>query len=244
MHEVRPDVVIATIALALTFAFGKQIRLPETGALRDWVSASAGASVAYIWIHVIPELNEHQQAFLQVAGPHLPAPQFRVYVSGLIGFICFYGFQHLRSREVVHPHATGQPEHLKVYRLYLVGFFFYVALVGYLMIETAERGLLSLIIYWLVMALHFVSVNRSFEESGEEYYEKRGRWLLVLGVLIGGAVGMNVKLDVRLVATLLGLLSGAVIVNSVMMELFTKREGKFLPFLVGATVFAGLLALI
>jgi len=29
-----------------------------------------------------------------------------------------------------------------------------------------------------------------------------------------------------------------------MLELFTKREGKFLPFLVGAAVFAALLALI
>jgi len=244
MHELRPELVIATIALALIFVFGKRIRLPETGAWRDWVSASAGASVAYIWMHVIPELNEHQQAFLQVAGSHLPAPQFRVYVSGLIGFICFYGFQHLRSREVVHPHATGQPEHVKVYRLYLVGFFFYVALVGYLMIETGERGLLPLIVYWVVMALHFVSVNRSCEEGGEDYYEKRGRWLLALGVLIGGVVGMNAKLDVRLVATLLGLLSGAVIVNSVMMELFTKREGKFLPFVLGAAAFTALLALI
>ena len=244
MHGAGPEVVIATIALALIFAFGKKIRFPETGALRDWVSASAGASVAYIWIHVIPELNEHQQQFLQAAGPHLPAPQFRVYVCGLIGFICFYGFQHMRSREVVHPHAPGQPEHIKVYRLYLIGFFFYVALVGYLMVETAERGLMSLIAYWLAMALHFVSVNRSFEEGGEEYYEKRGRWLLVAGILIGGFVGMNVTLDIRIVATLLGLLSGAVIVNSVMLELFTKREGKFLPFLVGAAVFAALLALI
>ena len=94
------------------------------------------------------------------------------------------------------------------------------------------------------MALHFVSVNRSFEEGGEEYYEKRGRWLLAAGILIGGLVGMNVRLDIRIIATLLGLLSGAVIVNSVMLELFTKREGKFLPFLVGAAVFAGLLALI
>ena len=243
MHGAGVEVVIATIALALIFAFGNNIRFPETGALRDWVSASAGASVAYIWIHVIPELNEHQQEFLKAAGPHLPAPQFRVYVCGLIGFICFYGFQHMRSREVVHPHASGQPEHIKVYRLYLIGFF-YVALVGYLMVETAERGLMSLIAYWLAMALHFVSVNRSFEEGGEEYYEKRGRWLLVVGILIGGFVGMNVRLDIRIVATLLGLLSGAVIVNSVMLELFTKREGKFLPFLVGAAVFAGILALI
>jgi hypothetical protein len=244
MHELRPEFIVPTVALALVFLFGNRIRLPETDAWRGWASASAGASVAYIWMHVIPELNEKEQAFLQVAGSHLPAPQFRVYVAGLIGFICFYGFQHLRSREVVHPHAPGQPEHVKVYRLYLVGFFFYVALVGYLMIETAERGLLPLIIYWVVMALHFVSVDRSFEGGGEEYFEKRGRWLLALGVLIGGVVGMNVKLDVRLIATLLGLLSGAVIVNSIMMELYTKREGKFLPFLFGAAVFTGLLALI
>src|SRR5262249_61057575 len=127
--------------------------------------------------------------------------------------------------------------HIKVYRLYLIGFFFYVALVGYLMVETAERGLMSLIAYWLAMALHFVSVNRSFEEGGEEYYEKRGRWLLVAGILIGGFVGISVSLDIRIVATLFCLLSGAVIVKSGMLELFPKSGGKFLPFLGGGAGF-------
>ena len=63
MQEIRPEFLLATLALASIFAIGKWLHLPNTGSWRDWVSASAGASVAYIWIHVIPELNEKQQAF-------------------------------------------------------------------------------------------------------------------------------------------------------------------------------------
>lgn len=243
MHKLHADLVISTIALASIFVIGSWLLLPKTGSWRGLVSASAGASVAYVWIHVIPELNERQQAFTQAAGTHLPAPQLRVYVCGLIGFIGFYGFEHMRR---LHSDsvAPGQPTHPRIYRLYLVGFSLYVALVGYLMIETAERGLLSLVLYWVAMALHFLAVNHSFEESGEDYYKERGRWLLASAVLIGGFVGMFTQLNIRLVATLLGLLSGGVIVNSVLMELPRGREGKFVPFFSGAAAFAVLLALI
>ena len=244
MHELRPEFVIATIALASIFLMGKWLRLPKDGVWRDWISASAGASVAYVWIHMIPELNQQQQAFNQAAGTHLPAPQLRVYVCGLIGFLGFYGFQHMRRRAIATAGADelGQPAHPRSYRLYLVGFSFYVALVGYLMIESSERGLLSLIIYWVAMALHFLAVNHSFEESGEQYYDQRGRWLLASAVLVGGFTGMFTTLNVRLLATLLGLLSGGVIVNSVLMELPRGREGKFIPFFSGAALFSVLLA--
>jgi len=246
MHELHLEFVVATIALASIFLIAKWLRLPNDGMWRNWVSASAGASVAYVWIHMIPELNEQQQAFNQAAGTHLPAPQLRVYVCGLIGFLGFYGFQHMRHRSTADAEAnrSGRPAHLKTYRLYVVGFSFYVALVGYLMIESSERGLLSLLVYWVAMGLHFLAVNHSFEESGEQYYNERGRWLLAFAVLVGGFTGMFTTLNARVLATLLGLLSGGVIVNSVLMELPRGREGKFIPFFSGAALFSVLLALI
>jgi hypothetical protein len=149
--RIRPELIIATIALASSFLIGKWLRLSQTGRWRDWISASAGASVSYVWIHVIPELNEQQQAFSQAVGTHLPAPQLRVYAWGLVGFLGFYGFQHMRSRTPARlgSEAPGHPEHPRTYRLYLVGFFLYVALAGYLMIESAERGRLSVVTYWV-----------------------------------------------------------------------------------------------
>ena len=55
---------------------------------------------------------------------------------------------------------------------------------------------------------------------------------------------MFTTLNAPVLATLLGLLSGGVIVNSVLMESPRGREGKFIPFFSGAALFSILLAFI
>jgi hypothetical protein len=55
---------------------------------------------------------------------------------------------------------------------------------------------------------------------------------------------MLTKISISTIIPLLGFVSGAVIMNSMIMELPSEKEGKFIPFLLGGIVYAWLLLMI
>jgi len=238
---------LAVVILASVFLFGKWLRLRSESRSRNWITASAGASVAYVWLHIIPELSEAQGNFTSMTRDmRLPLPEFRIYLSGLLGFVLFYGLEHMSwSRVDLAGRDTGQAgrENL-IYKLRLGGFVAYGGLVSYLMVRDSERGLLSLLIYLLAMGLHFIVVNHSFGEEYGDKYDRGGRWLLAFAVLAGGFVGKFALLPEHTILTLLGFVAGAVIENNTMMELAKGKGGRFWAFFAGAMGYSLLLVAI
>ena len=238
---------LAVVILASVFVFGKWLKLRSESRSRHWITASAGASVAYVWLHIIPELSEAQGAFINMThDARLPLPEFHIYLSGLFGFVVFYGLEHMSwSRVYLTRRDNGQTgrENL-IYKLRLGGFLAYGGLVSYLMVRDSERGLLSLLTYLLAMGLHFVVVNHSFSEEYGDKYDRAGRWVLAFAVLAGGFIGKFVLLPEHTILTLLGFVAGAVIENNTMMELAKGKGGQFWAFFAGAAGYSLLLVLI
>ena len=127
------------------------------------------------------------------------------------------------------------------YRLQLGGFATYSGLVGYLMVHQRP---LPTVLYVVAMALHFLSIDHSLGREYGAAYHRIGRWVLAAAVLLGGATGIATSMSEELLATLLGLNSGGVIINSMIMELPTEKEGRFWPFCFGAVAYSVLLLLI
>jgi hypothetical protein len=151
---------LAVVILASVFAFGNWLRLSNQRRSRDWVTASAGASVAYVWLHIIPELSEAQGTFISMTREiRLPIPEFRIYLSGLLGFVLFYGLELMTWPRADLADTTQTSGADVIYKLRLAGFVAYGGLVSYLMVRDSERGLLSLLTYLLAMGPHFVVVN-------------------------------------------------------------------------------------
>lgn len=124
------------------------------------------------------------------------------------------------------------------YWLHLVGFSLYSGLIGFLLVERAERGRFSLVVYTFVMAVHFLIVGHSLaEEQGAEH---RGlfRWLLALSVLAGWVLGATTPLSEMMFARLFAILAGGVVITSLTHELPGDRKGRFWPFFLGAILFA------
>jgi predicted benzoate:H+ symporter BenE len=103
---------------------------------------------------------------------------------------------------------------------------------------------LPTLLYLVAMALHFLGVDHSLEREYGSHYDGNGRWLLAATILAGGFAGMLTAMPEELLATLLGLNSGGVIINSMIMELPTEKEGRFWPFCMGAIAYSLLLLLI
>jgi hypothetical protein len=228
--------------LACTFIFGRYLRGPFADAPRRMLSAAAGVSVAYVFIRALPELSEAQGVFTRVTVDRgLPFPEHRVYAAALIGFLLFYGLENMVSRSGAHGRAQEEPASRFTYRLQLGGFAAYCGLVGYLMVH--QRSLPTLL-YLIAMALHFLAVNHSLEREYGSTYDQGGRWLLAAAIVVGGTAGIFTSMSEELLATLLGVNSGGVVINSMIMELPTEKEGRFWPFCLGAIGYSLLLLVI
>jgi hypothetical protein len=238
---------LAVVLLASVFVIGKWFRISDESRSRRWITASAGASVAYIWLRMLPELSEAQHTFTRITlGAKLPMPEFRIYMSGLLGFVVFFGLERMTWFSRAKPRGRGVEVRANdfVYRLNLAGFLAYAALVSYLMVRDAKYGALPLLLYLIAMSLHFVVVDHSLREQHGEAYDRRGRWLLALVVLLGGFSAKVAVLPEQIVLTLLGLVAGGVISNNTLMELSREKDGSFVHFFAGAMGYALLLALI
>ena len=139
--------------LALVYAFGTWLGghgAEGVWARRRWVSVAAGVSVAYVFVDVLPELGAQHQTFRKAAGEGLLFAEQRINARALLAFVALYGLEHmvLASRERRRERAAAGAAD-PVYWLHLGGFAVYSALIGYLLVERAERGPLALAVYGL-----------------------------------------------------------------------------------------------
>ena len=232
----------AISVLACTFILGRYLRGPFADAPRRVLSAAAGVSVAYVFLRALPEMSEAQDIFTRVTlNRGLPFPERRVYTAALIGFLLFYGLENMVSRSAAHGREQGESASGFTYKLQLGGFAAYCGLVGYLMVHQQS---LPTLLYLIAMTLHFLAVNHSFEREYGSVYDHGGRWILAVAVVVGGSAGIFTSMSEELLATLLGFNSGGVVINSMIMELPTGKEGRFWAFCFGAVGYSLLLLLI
>lgn len=233
----------AALLLAAVYALGGERKHLLAGFWRHrrWVSAAAGVSVAYVFVDVLPELAEQNRAINASAPNNGFYAEQRIYCLALLSFVLMYGLEHLvlSQRAAAKGEAAGQAD--AIYWLHLAGFAAYSALIGYLLVERAERGTVALALYVAAMAIHFVVVNHSLVEEHGSAYRRHGHWVLAASVLAGWALASTVELSGLAFARMFALLAGGVVITSLRAELPDDRDGRFWPFCGAAVVFAAVL---
>ena len=94
------------------------------------------------------------------------------------------------------------------------------------------------------MGLHFLVIEYALSREYGSLYERRGKNVLALASLAGWVIAICIELPAHIIITILGFVSGAVIMNSLINELPGEKEGKFPAFLLGGLLYAVLLLLI
>jgi hypothetical protein len=242
----------ASAIFAAIFLFGW--RLHKAHPPRGLLSLGAGATAAYVFVHMLPELNEAGDVFVaETAGLELPAPELRVYVAALLGFVVFYGLENLvrwshqgAACEEVRPRGRGEAGDgpSAVFILHVGGFAVYAWLVSYLMVRGITEKPLPITLYALAMGLHFYGVDSSLLREHGAAYLRVGRYLLAAAALGGWSVATGTDVPRTWLITSLGLVSGGVVMNSMVMELPREKGGRFWPFVLGALLYTLLLGLI
>jgi len=238
------ETFIASLFFALIFLFVGRLEGPLGFSRRRVMSAAAGVSVAYVFIRMLPELGEAGAVFVrETAQRQLPFPELRIYSSALLGFIFFYGLSHLvkwseiSGRKNAPDYGSGDP----VFLLHIGGFAVYSWLVTYLMLRGITETPLPILLYALAMGLHFLGVGHSLEHEHGSLYNRPGRQILAAAVMAGWLCGVFADVPKPVIITLLGFVSGGVVMNSMIMELPSEKEGKFWALATGAVGYALLL---
>ena len=219
-----------------TFLVGGRVH-PLRALVRDRrsiISFGAGMSIAYVFVHLMPELHSVRGAFAESVSAPLPYEGMAIYFLALVGFLVFYGLDHLRAhlREPAGEEQTGL-----AFKLHVGGFAAYVLLVAYLLVHNLEETPASTALYALAIAIHFLGVDHALREEHGAAYDRIGRFVLAGMSMLGWGAGLLFALPHYVLALLVSFISGAIIMNSTIMELPSEKDGRFLPFMAGGVVY-------
>ena len=201
---------------------------------RTVVSFGGGMAAAYVFVHVMPEMHDARQTFVASMSVWLRYEGMAIYFVALLGFLAFYGLDHLRRRvgDADDTQSAG-----KAFRLHVGGFAAYVWLMAYLLAHYPGETRTPTVLYAVAITFHFVGVDHALRKEHGAAYERVGRFVLAAMCVAGWAAGLLHALPPAVLALLVAFISGAIIMNSLIMELPSKKEGRFLPFMTGGVVY-------
>ena len=233
-----PEVIAAGFLLALIHAFAGRLRFITYVPRSMWLSVAGGVSVAYVFVHLLPEMADAAEALAEAISLEAIA-EHGAWLLALTGLALFYGV------EVAARHSRkDRPEKVTsaaVFWFSIATYAVYNALIGYLLHEREEEGVSTLISFTVAMALHFLVNDFGLREHHKHRYERVGRWALVASIVLGVAVGASSAVSESVRGALLAFIGGGVILNVLKEELPQEAESRFGAFIVGVVAYAALL---
>jgi hypothetical protein len=236
---------IASLVFAGIHLLGRAIALRRTTRRNVWLSTAGGISIAYVFVHILPELAHHQHTFAPHTGPlsFLDTSERDVYLAALLGLVTFYGLE-LWARSSASRRATRdgvRRPSSRTFWLQLALYATFNVIIGYLLLDREETGILNLLTYAVAMAMHFVVADQGLREQFYPAYDSSGRWILALAPILGWAMGVYIDVPRPAVSALFAFLAGAIILNVLKHELPEERQSRFFAFALGAGLYAAIL---
>jgi hypothetical protein len=208
-------------------------------------SFAGGLAVAYVFLHLLPEIAAGNEAIGEVLSEVVePTPllELAIFLVALVGFTLFYGLERLADR---HGDNTPGGGSTGIYWLHLSSFLVYNILITYTMVLRVRTGLLFALLFTVAMGLHFVITDRGLAEHYPRRFRAHGRVLLAGSLLVGWILAaVAAPTNAVLVALLTAFLGGSVLLNVFKEELPSARTSSFGWFLTGLVFYSLLLVLI
>jgi hypothetical protein len=103
---------------------------------------AGGISVAYVFVHLLPDLAEEQQAIREAVGETFSFLEYHVYLVALVGLATFYGLERAakisrRRRRTVDKEDSTEAG---IFWLHIASFTAYNALIGEMIETRRARG--------------------------------------------------------------------------------------------------------
>lgn len=248
MEDSSPILLTGLVALAfsLVHIFGKALSFLQVTPRSIWLSFAGGVSLAYVFVHLLPELARRQEQALRAISADAESPLgIHLYVTALAGLLIFYGLDRLvrRSHATADRAADDAASPRSVFWLHLGSYAIYSVLIGYLLLHREDTEVRGLLIYAIALGLHFIVNDQGLRQYHGDLYDRDARWILAAAPLLGWGAGLLIDLSPLSVGILFALLAGGIVLNVLKEELPEDRESRFWALAAGAAGFAALLLL-
>lgn len=235
-----PAALLLAVLHLVAGRLGRFQSVPRSRAL----SIGSGISVAYVFVHLLPEVAATQRELAEVATGTLTYLERHAWVVALVGLTAMYGLEGAARRPAADDENGRSPRHDAVGWVRVVSYAAYNGVIGFLLVERAEEGFEQLIWFAVAMGVHFLVNDHALEQDHGDLYRRRGRWIVAAGVLLGWLVGVTVPVPGVAVGVFTALLGGGVVLNVLKEELPRERESSFGAFCGGAATYTALLMVV
>ena len=234
--------LVGLMVMALAHIISNKDKLLEAFASHGLISFGAGASVAYVFIHIFPEIGVFQQQFTGHSGHNQPVNFINqpLYLVSLGGLCLLYlmdtieaGLRNERSNEL-----QRHKYYMQLFSVRAILYILYNIVIAYIITQRPGEGIINITLIAIALMLHFIIVNIRAHEAYGKLFEKYIRWPAACGLLLGWILGITVKFPDAVIITAFSLIGGMITYIALKSELpQTKHKAPF-HFLAGAVIYA------
>ena len=208
---------------------------------RSWtLSAAGGVSVAYVFLHLLPEVAAAQDAVEESSGA-LAGPERHAYVLALVGLCMFYGLERAALQARSQEGETGPG----TFWVSIGTFGVYNAVIGYVVARRQEsQPVLDVALFVAALGLHFIVNDLGLRNHHQRRYDRVGRPILITAVVAGWGASQLFDIGETAIGLAIAFLAGGVVLNVLKEELPEERESRFSAFLFGALTYGALLLVV
>lgn len=224
----------AVLFLSLIHVLADVFRWKRQVPQKFWLSFADGISISYVFLGLLPKIVQETANLSDSLGPTADILKHSPFLPLLIGLVTFYGLERLVEKPsgAIGAHATGETTGLRVW-IHLASYATYKAVIGYLIVQMNNP--ISIALFVVSMAVHFLVVDYRMMDIHKEIYQRTGRWVLTLAIIVGWAVGIATVISPIIVTLLLAFVAGGIVLV-VLEEEFSREHPSSFPAFVAAVV--------
>ncbi|MGH2318892.1 hypothetical protein ACRC6Q_14100 [Planococcus sp. SE5232] len=236
---------IFAVGFILIHLFSKRLKFLKVLPRSRFLSIAGGISVAYVFLHLLPELSVFQDELQgELENSSLQFLENHIYLVAMAGLVIFYALESSVKASKRKPEREASKNASGLFWIHIVTFALYNGVIAYLLVREEYGDALGMTLFFIAMGVHFITNDKALRATHAEDYDRYGRWMLAVAILIGWGIGAFAEVHEWIISVLTAFLAGGVILNVLKEELPEDRDSSLLAFCTGLISYAVLLLLL
>lgn len=234
-----------SIALGLTLVHynAKHLRSYKINT-NQFTSFVSGMSIAYILLHLLPEVINFQNEVANMFQLTLTNSMYLILATILLGSGIFFILERGLQKAQLNRNLKETYGHKSTFWIHIGAYFMYNLIIGILLADQRFETNILALVYLIAIGIHLLTNNWVIRQDFKAQYDLYGRKIICGAVLLGWLLGTVFPIHLAVTGLLEAFVAGTIILNAVEDELPYSKGKGFTPFLTGGLLYSLLLLVI